>query len=201
VARIRLLTSRELLPPAAQAVFDDIEGTRGVTRGPFAVLLHRPEIAAGAQRIGAFLRYASVLPADLREATILIVAATTGCEFEWDAHYELARSSGLGEDTIEAIARQAFDELDGDLRIVADVAVSLIRTQSLDEGLFERARLVWTEDEIVEIVALVGYYIFLATVLNSFGVGVEPNGTAIESNGAPVESNGAGGEPVARADG
>jgi 4-carboxymuconolactone decarboxylase len=187
MARIPLLTTRELLPPAAQAVFDDIETTRGSTRGPFAVLLHRPEIAAGAQRIGAFLRYESVLPADLREATILIVAASTGCEFEWAAHIDHARASGLAKETIGAIERAAFDELAGELRLVAEIAVSVLATQSLDEQLFVQARLVWSDDEIVEIVALVGYYIFLATILNSFGVGAESNG---DGNGSAATADG-----------
>jgi 4-carboxymuconolactone decarboxylase len=190
VARIPLLTSRDVLSPAAQAVFDVIEDTRGVTRGPFAVLLHRPEIAAGAQRIGAFLRYESVLPADLREAMILVVAASTGCAFEWSAHIDHAKVSGLGEETIDSIERRAFDELSGDLRLAADVAVSLIETQSLEDELFARARSLWSDDEIVEIVALVGYYIFLATILNSFGVDVEPNGAGAESNGASPTADG-----------
>lgn len=199
MARIPLLTSRDLLPPAAQVVFDDIEGTRGAMRGPFAVLLHRPEIAAGAQRIGAYLRYASVLPAALREATVLIVAASTGCEFEWVAHIDHARASGLTDETIGSIEHRAFADLTGDLRLVADVVVSLISTQSLEEELFARARSVWGDDEIVEIVSLIGYYIFLATILNSFGVGVESNGTS-EPNGSG-ESNGVGAEPVATGDG
>ena len=39
--------SREELKPEDQQYFDEIVGSRGSVRGPYGVLLHSPQLAAG----------------------------------------------------------------------------------------------------------------------------------------------------------
>src|ERR1700729_693906 len=109
MARISLITDRSELDASDHAVFDAIEGSRGLVRGPFAVLLHRPAIASGAQQIGGYLRYSSQLPSQLREGLILVLARLTHCDFEWSAHWPLAVAAGLDEQMLADIEGDRID--------------------------------------------------------------------------------------------
>jgi 4-carboxymuconolactone decarboxylase len=170
MTRIPLITDRAELDASAHVVFDAIQGSRGLVRGPFAVLLHRPEIASGAQQIGGFLRYSSELPRQLREGLILVVARLTGCDFEWSAHQPLAAAAGLSEETLADIEAGRLDYLDGDLGLAAGLARSLITSYAVDSELFEQARQRWSDADLVEVVTLIGYYSYIAMVVNAFEV-------------------------------
>ena len=173
--RIPLITDRDAVGESARPVFDAIQGSRGEVRGPFAVLLHRPEIASGAQQIGGYLRYGSPLAGSFRESLILVLARLAGCDFEWSAHYPLAVSAGVGDQTLADIEAGRWDQLDGDLGLAATLARSLIATHAVDDQLFGRARQRWSEGELVELVSLIGYYSYLAMVLNTFEVAPGPD--------------------------
>lgn len=186
MARISLITDRDALDASDHAIFDAIQGSRGLVRGPFAVLLHRPEIAAGAQQIGGYLRYSSQLPSELREGLILVLARLAACDFEWSAHRPLAVAAGVDDQTLADIEAGRWDRLHGDLGLAAALARSLIAVYAVDDQLFERARQRWTDEELVEMVTLVGYYSCIAMVLNAFevapdagmapGLGRDPDG-------------------------
>jgi 4-carboxymuconolactone decarboxylase len=175
--RIPLITDRSELASEYQQVFDAIQHSRGAVRGPFAVLLHRPEVASGAQQIGAYLRYQSDLPGDLREGLILITARLVNCDFEWAAHVPPAIAAGLDQTALGHIETRRLDQLDGDLGLVAELAKSLVETQAVDDDIFGRAHQRWSDAELVELVSLVGYYSFLAMVLNTFEVRPEQGGS------------------------
>lgn len=193
MARISLITDRDALDVADHAVFDAIQGSRGLVRGPFAVLLHRPEIAAGAQQIGGYLRYSSKLPRQLREGLILVLARLAACDFEWSAHRPLAVEAGLDEQTLADIEAGRWDDLGGDLGLAAELARSLIKTYNVDGELYERARQRWNDAELVEMVTLVGYYSCIAMVLNAFEVAPDAGmAPGLARNGDGRQPDGAG---------
>jgi 4-carboxymuconolactone decarboxylase len=169
MARIEQIHSPEQLPPEARPVFDAIQGSRGAVRGPFSILLHRPAVAAGAQQIGAYLRYESPLPDSLREGLTAIVARLTACDFEWSAHAPLA-ATAIGESAVASIRAADFAALPPELALAAEVAVALVGGFTLDDDLFARARERWGDGGLVEVVSLVGYYTHLSMVLNAFAV-------------------------------
>lgn len=170
LTRIPRITRREMAPPTAQPIYDAIAESRGAVRGPFEVLLHRPAIADGAQRIGAYLRFSSLLSATVRESAILTVARLWDCAFEWSVHEPIAIGAGVRPPDLEAIRELRLDELDGDVGLAARFARELIQTHGVGPELFERARLIWSVEELVELASLVAYYTFLAVVLNAFDV-------------------------------
>jgi 4-carboxymuconolactone decarboxylase len=185
MARIPLITNRDAVDVDDHELFDAIQGSRGSVRGPFAVLLHRPGIAAGAQQVGGSLRYESLLPDALREGLTLVLARASNCDFEWSAHWPLALAAGLDEQTLTDIEAGRFSGLGGDLGLAAAMATSLIASNQIPDELFARARERWSDQELVELVALMGYYTCLAMVLNAFEV-------------APAEGMAPGISPLAR---
>ena len=53
------------------SIFDEIAGSRGAVRGPFAMLLHSPDVAGRIAHTGAYIRFETTIPAQLRELAIL----------------------------------------------------------------------------------------------------------------------------------
>jgi 4-carboxymuconolactone decarboxylase len=165
MARLPAITSREGLTPAQQTAFDAIVASRGTAIGPWPMLLHRPEIAAAAEAMGGYLRYRSPLDATVREAVILTVATLLECEFERHAHEPIARKAGVDVDAIAA-----GRALDGDAGLAVAVARALVIDHRVSDELFARVRARWDDAALVDLISLVGYYAFLAAVLNGFEV-------------------------------
>ena len=84
VTRITPITDQEGLTDAQASVFAALVQSRGSVRGPFGVLLHRPEIAAPVQELGGYLQFGATLPTPVRESVILTTARIWDCDHEWD---------------------------------------------------------------------------------------------------------------------
>jgi 4-carboxymuconolactone decarboxylase len=61
MTRIPEITSKEQVPADKHAVVESIVGSRGRVSGPFAMLLHSPEVAGRAAHLGAYIRFDSIL--------------------------------------------------------------------------------------------------------------------------------------------
>ena len=167
MARIRTITSPDGLSPAQQAAFDAVAGSRGAVVGPFTVLLHRPELASAAEAMGGYLRYRSPLDPAVREAVVLTVATLLDCRFEQHAHEALARGAGVD---VDAMRSGRTEGLRDDVRVAVELARRLVSEHRIPDELFARARGHWDEPVLLDLIALVGYYAFLAAVLNGFEV-------------------------------
>ncbi len=155
-----------------------VAGPRGSVRGPVPFWLKSPGLADPAQRLGAFLRFESGLPAKLRELAILVTARATTAQYEWYMHRPIAETAGLAPAVADAIAQRGEpDFADEDERLTYALAVTLNRTHGIDEALFRRGLARFGERGIVELVGLVGYYTMVAMTLNAFGAAL-PEGMA-----------------------
>lgn len=174
MTRIPPITTREGLTESQQAVFDSItSGARGAVRGPFAVLLHNPAIAAPVEQLGAFLRYQCRVPQRQRELAILIIGAHWRADYEWFAHAPIARTQGVSDAVIDAIAAGQAPALDEPLdAAVHDFVCELLRERRVSDASFARVEGLLGRIGTLDLAALVGYYTLLAMVLNTFEVTV-----------------------------
>ena len=161
------MTARAGLTGVQQAAFDAVSRSRGAVVGPFTVLLHRPELASAAEAMGGYLRYRSALDPMVREAVILTVAELLDCRFERHAHEGLARNAGVDVDAIRA---GRMDLLREDVQVAVECARLIVIDHRIPDDLFASARTHWDDAALVDLVALVGYYAFLAAILNGFEV-------------------------------
>ena len=141
--------------------------SRGAVVGPFTVLLHRPELASAAEAMGGYLRFRSTLDPMVREAVIVTVAELLDCRFELHAHESLARGAGVDTDAVRA---GRSDVLREDVRLAIECARRIVIDHRIPDDLFAKARTHWDEPALVDLIALVGYYSFLAAILNGFEV-------------------------------
>ena len=117
--RIPQIQERSDVPEDMAHHFDAIASSRGRVSGPFSMLLNSPEIAGRAAHLGSYIRFESVLSADVRELAIITAAREFDCHYEWSAHVVLARDSGVREEAIQAVAnRRDLDDLTDDEALI-----------------------------------------------------------------------------------
>ena len=168
MARITEVSTREALVPAQQRVYDEIVDRRGAVRGPFLVLLHRPEVASAAAKLGAYLRFDCRLSLDVREAVMATVAWELDCEYEWSTHRDAAVDAGVPGETMAALERGKVESIPGKVGLAIRFVVTLLRSHHVPDPLFEDARRVWSDAELVDLVSLAGYYSLISMTINVF---------------------------------
>ncbi|MBI4962844.1 MAG: carboxymuconolactone decarboxylase family protein [Desulfomonile tiedjei] len=153
----------------AQRIWDKIVGPRGDVRGPYAVLMHTPDLAEKVADLGELLRFRGNLPGKERELAILTTARFLGAAFEWVMHEPFARKEGLSSETIEIIRSQASPGLlNPRERLIVEVAQSLCSSRSIPNDLYQRASEELGKAYLVELVTLVGFYGMIGCLLLSF---------------------------------
>jgi 4-carboxymuconolactone decarboxylase len=152
-----------------QVAHEIASGPRGRVGGPFAVLLHAPLLASQVQKLGAYLRFETSIPADLRELAILVAAAHWKCGYEWNAHAATVRSQSLlPGGVIESLARGGPpDGLTQEQAVVHRFCVGMHRDGTAGDAAFAAATRLLGHAGVLDLIALCGYFALLAMVLNA----------------------------------
>jgi len=160
----------ERLTPDQKRLYEAIGAARnGVPRGPFAVWMHRPEIADVANRFGNALRLEGRLDRRLFEITTLIIARHWSAQYEWFAHEEAALQAGVSVAVVEAIRnRRIPDFARDDEKLVYELLHELHETRSLSEQSYRRAVAALGLDLMIELATVIGFYTTAAIVINIF---------------------------------
>src|SRR5215471_13546201 len=144
------------------------EGRGYAVRGPFVPLLRSPEVMLRAKAMGDYLRFKSTLGPRLNEMVILITAREWTQQYEWNAHHPIALKAGLRPEIAAAIAEgyrpaaMAEDE-----EIAYDVATEILRLKRVSDPTYRRAVAKFGEQGVIDLLGVVGYYNFLAIVMNA----------------------------------
>lgn len=171
MARVLELKERESIAEAGRAAFDAIAASRGSVRGPFAVLMHSPELAKRTAELGAYIRFESTLSATDRELATLVAAREFECDYEWAAHSRIAREQGLRPEAIEAVASGSeLDAFTPEEATIVRFVRELARSHRVSDEAFEAVRSRLGDRGAVELSAAAGYYAMLAFTLNALEV-------------------------------
>jgi 4-carboxymuconolactone decarboxylase len=142
-------------------------GPRGEVRGPFNVLLRSPELMSPLQKVGEYLRFRCQLDRRIAEMATLMAARHWTQLYEWQAHHPLALEAGLKPEIAQAIAEgrrpmgMARDE-----EVVYDLLTEALQNKSVSDATYERGIEQFGEQNLVDLLAIAGYYALLAMLLN-----------------------------------
>ncbi len=165
--RFKPLAEADMTPEQLAAYREIVAGPRGAARGPFGALLRSPELAGHAQRLGAYVRFGSSLPARLNELAILVTARYWSAQFEWHAHHALALQAGLDPAIAADIAAgRRPARLDEDAAAVHDFCRELHEAKQVSDAAYARALGRFGERGVVDLIAACGYYTLVSMVLN-----------------------------------
>lgn len=155
-------------------VYDEITaGDRKQTPVPFHALLQSHELASRVQKLGEFVRYRTILPSRLSELAILIMARFWTAQYEWSVHKKEALKAGLDPAIIREIAtRQPPHFAHPDEQVIYDFAVTLYESHHIPDDLYRRSVETLSDQGVVELVGLLGYYTLISMTLNVFEIDV-----------------------------
>jgi 4-carboxymuconolactone decarboxylase len=149
---------------AAQALID---GPRKGVYGPFVALLRSPVLLERMAGVGEYLRFDSVLDARIRELATCQAVRHAGNQFEWTMHAPLAISAGVAPEAIEAMRQGATPRpLAPDEEDAVDFARELLATHGVSDLAYRAALTRWGERGIVELTAIVGYFVAVSWLMN-----------------------------------
>lgn len=148
-----------------------VAGPRGAVVGPFQVWLRRPGLADVADRFGKYCRFGSEIDRQVSELAIMQVAAHTGAAFEWDHHYPYAIEAGLTEAQLEALLeRRTPQDLSEKSSMAYATIHEMLNTNRLTDESYHVAVSGLGENLLIDLVGVVGYYLFVSLTINAFNV-------------------------------
>ena len=166
--RMPAILLRTRLTPEQKKAFDDFAAERKTpVFGPFVPLLRSPEVMLRAKAMGDYLRYKSVLPAQLNEFAVLITARHWTQAYEWALHEPIAVKAGLKPETTQALAEGRRPQgMSADEEMIYEFCTELHQNQSVSDATYARVQAKFGEQGIIDLIGVNGYYTFLAMVLN-----------------------------------
>lgn len=175
VPRLKLLTDRDDVPTDARDAFDAIVASRGTMPGPFAVMMHGPEVANRVAHLGAYLRFESSLSPVDQELAILTATREFDCAPEWGGHVALARRAGISDATIGVIATMGeLDALSDDDAVIVRFGRELLQDHRVTDESFAAVLSRYGERGVIELSATLGYYALVSSVVNAVGLEARP---------------------------
>jgi 4-carboxymuconolactone decarboxylase len=140
----------------------------------YRVLANAPDVFVGWTQLFDELFDSPTFSLRTRELVILRVARLQNSRYELSRHIDIARDAGLTERQIGAIVQtDDFGDFDDQERILLDVVTELCGTHRLSDASFTRARDIFGDEGLTELLMLVSCCYGLALVLNAVDVEVE----------------------------
>lgn len=125
-------------------------------------------------RLGGYLLVKGLLPARERELVILRVGWRCGSVYEFGQHTVMSKPAGITDDEVRRLAQESTDGWgDGDLDLIR-FADELCTTNTVSDPTWERLTARWSDEEMIELLILGGFYRMVSGFLNSAGVELDP---------------------------
>ncbi len=180
--RIAPITGKSDVPAEHHAVVDEVLKVFGSIRGPFSVLLHSPKLAERLLKLVTFNREENVVEPKLRSLAILSAVREREAAYVWSAQVGAARRAGVPESTIDMLrAKGDPAALSDEERDIVTYVRQLMRTNRVDQAVFDRLKNRHDALWMVELTEVANYFAFLSGMVNPFEVPAPPDGDKLPS--------------------
>jgi 4-carboxymuconolactone decarboxylase len=184
------------LDPTQSALYDDMRAgiatgfkafrtalDDGTMIGPWNASLHHPAIGKASWELTKAVNAMGVLPANVKEVAILVVAGFHRAAYEIYAHAAVAEQLRMPPARISSlVANLKPPDLAAHQAIAFDVAYLLCRGGGLRESTWRLAVEAFGELGAAQLVYLVGVYAFVSTTLNGFDVPAPQHDSLVSSS-------------------
>src|SRR5580704_6849815 len=170
------LPKREALDDAGKRAYDRAS-TPGKTivglRGPAGIHLYSSKTVEAHNTINHYLRFDAGFDPKIREVAILTVAREMDSRFEWAAHEPEALKVGVPAAVIDVIKyRKSTDGLSELDAAVIEFGRQALRDHKVTPEAFARLKALFTPNQLVDLVLLMGNYAGTAILLAAFDMQV-----------------------------
>jgi alkylhydroperoxidase family enzyme len=145
----------------------------------FRTLQRHADLADRLRGVGSlFLGRRSRVAPRVRELLVLRTSARCGAEYEWGVHaIAFAGAVGLDETTLHATATRTPEDLrleNDDDALVVRLVDELHDEANVSNALWSLLAARFSEEELLEMIAIVGFYHLVAFTLNAASIAREP---------------------------
>ncbi|MCC7427961.1 MAG: carboxymuconolactone decarboxylase family protein [Alphaproteobacteria bacterium] len=166
------------LDPAQKAIWDRLVASpRGAVGIAHRIWLRNPAIADATEALGVAIAFHALTPVR-REVAIMLMGKAMRCNRIWMMHGPKALKAGVPQpwlDTILAGGRPDYGE--PGLEAIHDVVTEMNAGWRLSEATYRRAVAALGEDDMVELVGLMGLYWMTGGLIEAFAIPL-PEGAA-----------------------
>jgi len=175
--RIPPIAAKTDMAPEHQYVFDQVMGVFGRVRGPFSMLLHSPKLAERLLPMVPFAREGTIVEPQLRQIAVLTMVREKDANYVWAAQVDASRRAGLRDAVIDLLrAKGDPSGLPEDERDIIVYARQLVRTNRVEQAVFDALLKRHGKQWLVELTAIANFYVALCGVVNAFDVAVPEGG-------------------------
>jgi 4-carboxymuconolactone decarboxylase len=134
--------------------------------GPYNPLMRSPVLGQRIFDLLHCLRWETSVPLKLNEFAILIIGRQWRSQVEWFAHAPLAIKAGLSPEIVaELKANKRPSNMPPQEAVVYDFVTELSTKHEVSDDLFNRAKALLGEQQVVDLTTTAGTYICLAMLL------------------------------------
>ena len=143
--------------------------------GPYNSLLRSPVLGQKMFDLLYYLRWQTSLPLKLNEFAILIIGRQWRSQIEWFAHAPLAIKAGLSPAIVAELKTNKRPlNMPPEESVVFDFVTELTIRHAVSDEIFNRAKGLLGEQQVVDLTAVAGTYITIAMILAMAEQGLPP---------------------------
>jgi hypothetical protein len=166
---LRLAPLAKPYPPEAAAELAQMPADIAL----FRTVAHNPRVLSR-WRGGGLLDRGSITLRQ-RELLILRTTARLKAEYEWGVHVGFfGAKAKFSEAETRATVHGDASDWNAEEAVLVEIADMLIDSGTVDDALWQRAATYYKADQLIEIIALVGFYHLVSFTVNATGVALEP---------------------------
>ena len=148
--------------------------------GPGPIRRYSPPVAESMTALNDYLRHKAGLDDRLVELAILVTAREMDCVYVWTAHEPAAVKAGLQQDIIDIVKyRRPATKLAEKDAIIIQLGRDAFRKHRVSSDTFARAQKLFGNEQLVNIVALMGDYAATTMLLDVADQHVRPKDTPL----------------------
>lgn len=149
--------------------------------GPYNSMLRSPVMAERMLNMLDYVRFRTTLPRRLNEFAILVQARLWKSKVEWVAHYPLAIKAGLPESVAADLkVGRRPKAMKPDEAVVYNFCTELSTKHEVSDATWDRARALFSEQQIVDLIAVNGTYATTAMFLSVSQQSVPPGSPPVD---------------------
>ena len=162
---------REDMDPEGQAIWDEIETSRGGVAQNYAALLNNPVAAMNFANLGGYARYETPLDPRVKAVAILTAAREACGNYVWTVNQRGAKAANIDDDVISAIreyrAPTGLEPADAN---VVQFVLEILRQHRVSDTTYSLLEAQSGSPAIIDMMVIVSYYHGLAHCLQALDV-------------------------------
>lgn len=152
----------------------------------FRTLARNRDLYKGFLALGTHLLRGDTLPAREREIVILRAGWRCGSEYEFGQHTAIGELVGMEQREVAALAEAGEFAWSDDDRALIAMVDDLCEDDCVSEMTWQALAVRWSDEQLLELLVLAGYYRLVSGLLNSVGVALEVATPGWPSAAVPV---------------